>query len=824
MMNSFSYEPITFDDGLPVKLKVRRLDRLRLRWHNYPELLFVVKGSVRLYAQQSDAVLKTGQMIYIDSGEMHTLEPTDEDNLLVEMQLDSSALSPSRNRTQLSFHREQFLEEMSRDALDLREMNRMMALVVYEYDKRPKGYAQQIIGYVNMMLAWLIRYGFLVEGEESNQPNDLFYHRINAILRYMDEHYDEHLTLQEIAKHEHISYYYLSSKFTHTTGMTFREHLTRIRLQKSIAELQSTRDSLEMIAAACGFNSARSYSTLFARQYGCSPAAYREAYWKNKPLTTAAAGGESADYEVIYALLNDSVQTAATLPFWQEKRELIIDASGRNGTLNHCWAVTATCSRAADLLRSDIQSIVRRARQDIGFRYLRFHGLFSDDMMICNRDGEGKLRFNWIYVNQIFDFLVGIGLHPFLELSFMPQELASGPDTIFWYQANITPPRDMGEWAELVYRLIRHCVERYGNQEVNQWKVEVWSQPDYQGYFWTGTMEDYFALYRASAEAVKRACPEIQVGGPGITSIEYEKSDWISRFTAYCREQRVPLDFITFHVYTDRRAYSSRGGEMVPRWQPNARLLREMEKDVIRTHIASSHGAVRHFHVTEWNLSARYVFCVRDTAFMAPYVIHTLLTCDELVDSMAFWTLSDLLYEIKTPVTGFHGGMGLFHSPGIPKPSYLALTLMSKLGDQVVAKGDGWIITRQGELIQILLYHLVFLDQLAQQATDFTSEFTGNVYALFEEKPMIHYAITMKNVKNSYRLNRYEINRKNGSAYDTWSAMGAVKDLRKEEISYLVASSVPKISSGEVTANEGKIHIDAILPPHGCQLIILEPN
>lgn len=249
-----------------------------------------------------------------------------------------------------------------------------------------------------------------------------------------------------------------------------------------------------------------------------------------------------------------------------------------------------------------------------------------------------------------------------------------------------------------------------------------------------------------------------------------------------------------------------------------------MEKDVIRTHIASSHGAVRHFHVTEWNLSARHVFCVRDTAFMAPYVIHTLLTCDELVDSMAFWTLSDLLDEIKTPVAGFHGGMGLFHFLGIPKPSYLALTLMSKLGDQVVAKGDGWIITRQGELIQILLYHLVFLDQLAQQATDFTSEFTGNVYALFEEKPMIHYAITMKNVKNSYRLNRYEINRKNGSAYDTWSAMGAVKDLRKEEISYLNATSVPKISSGKVTANEGKIHIDAILPPHGCQLIILEPN
>ncbi len=823
MMNSSGYEPITFDDGLPVKLKVRRLDMLRLRWHSHPELLFVVKGSVRVYIHPSNFLLKSGQMIYIDSGEMHTLEPTDEDNLLVELQLDMDALTPGKNGPAYIFLREHFLTEMNSDALDLTEMNRMMALVVFEYDKRPKGYAQQIIGYVNMMIAWMIRYGYFTEGAEEKEKNDALYHRMNDILRYMNEHYDEHLTLQDVAEHEHLSYYYLSSSFTKTTGMTFREHLTQIRLQKSIRDLQGTRNSIEMIAAAYGFNSARSYGTQFARQYGCSPAGYREAWQEKKRKPSALRQGDPADYEVIYALLNDSIQTAAPRSMWQERREVTADMEGSGSVLHHCWSVTATCSRAADLLRTDIRTIVRRAREDIGFRYLRFHGLFSDDMMICSRDAGGRLRFNWIYADQIFDFLVSIGMHPFLELSFMPQELASGDATIFRYHANITPPRAMEEWEELVYRLIRHCVERYGCQEVSQWKAEVWSQPDYQGYFWTGTMEDYFALYSAGARAVKRACPDMQVGGPGISSIEYEKSEWIRSFTDFCRSDRVPLDFITFHVYTDRRSYSPRGSEIVPRWQPNARLLREIEKDVIQTHIRSAQGATAHFHVTEWNLSARYMFCVRDTAFMAPYVIHTLLTCDEKVDSMAFWALSDLLDEIRTPVTGFRGGMGLFHMPDIPKPSYLALCLLTRLGKEAVARGDGWIITRQGETIQILMYHLVFLDQLAQQATDFTSEFTGNVYALFEEKPMIQYAVTLQNVKESYRLTRYEINRKSGSAYDAWSAMGAMGELRKEEILYLRAAAVPKISSAEVFSKEGTLRIDAMLPPHGCQLIVLEP-
>ncbi|MBR1821911.1 MAG: AraC family transcriptional regulator [Clostridia bacterium] len=822
MINSPSYEHITFDDGLPIKVKVRRLNMLRLRWHSHPELLFVVKGSIGVYINQESCVLQTGQMMFIGSGELHTIEPAEEDNLLVEIQMDGAALTPGKNAPAYNFFRGRFLAEMQNGALDLTEMNRLMALIVYEYDKRPKGYAQQIIGYANMMIAWLIRYDYLTESTEGTDPSNQLYSRMNDILRYMYEHYDERLTLQDVAEHEHLSYYYLSSSFSKITGMTFREHLTQIRLQKSIGELCGTRNSIEMIAAAYGFNSARSYSTLFARQYGCSPAAYRESYLK-KILQPDSLDNDSADYEVIYALMNNSVQIAAPRPLWQEERELRVDVSNSAGSLNHIWSVTATCGRAADLLQKDIQEIVRRARKDIGFTYLRFHGLFSDEMMICNRDDEGRIRYNWIYVNQIFDFLLSIGMRPFLELSFMPSELASGSETVFWYRANITPPRDMAEWESLIYHLIRHCVERYGYQEVSQWKVEVWSQPDYKGYFWTGDMEDYFKLYRASALAVKRACSDLQIGGPGITSIEFEKSEWIRRFTVFCKEQQVPLDFITFHLYADRHVYSARGSEMVPRWVPNSQIPRGIERELAENHISAADGLVRQFHITEWNLSARYLFCVRDTVFMAPYVIHTLLSCAPMVDSMAFWTLSDLLNEIKMPVTAFHGGMGLFHAPGIPKPAYLALRLMHQLGNQVIAQGDGWIVTRRGELIQILMYHLVYLDQLAQQVTDFTSEFTGNVYALFEEKPMIRYEITLENMGEKYHLTRYEINRRYGSAYDVWSAMGAMSDMRREEIDYLRTASVPKLSSADIAAEDGRLCLEALLPPHGCQLIILEP-
>lgn len=824
MQDNFNYEPIVFDDGLPVKVKVRKLTMIRVRWHSHPELLFVIKGSVRVHIDQIPHLLSAGHVIGIGSGQLHTLDPVTEDNLLVGIQIDSSAFGRGKN-SHLSINNERFLKDQENGKNDFSELHRLMTLVVYEYDKRPKGYANQILGYVHGIIAWMIRYDYLSETDLDDDQGKGLSSRINSILQYMNEHYDEPLSLQDVADHEHVSYYYLSSSFKKVTGMTFRDHLTQIRLRKSMTELRNTKHSVEMIAAAYGFLSARSYSTLFAQYYGCTPKAYRDQYWKRNPRALDEnPETDSADYEPVYAMMQHNTDVTPSRRIWKEEHEITLSLAGKDTEpVRRIWSFSTSCSRAADLLRSDIQAVVRQAREEIGFRYIRFHGIFSDDLMICHRDANGALHYNWVYVNQIFDFLHDIGLKPFLELSFMPSELASGEKTVFWYHANITPPRHMEEWRALVYQLIRHCVKRYGAEEVSQWYLEVWSQPDYQNYFWAGTMEDYFLLYRHSAEAAKEACPGIRIGGPGISSIGYEKSTWIRSFTSFCRENNLPLDFVSFHMYTDRQDYSSRDGEIVPALTTRARLQRDVEADLVRTHIHSAGKSVGHFHVSEWNLSARYVFAVRDSAFMAPYIISTALSCMNLVDSLTFWTLSDLLDEIRLQPKAFHGGMGLISAHGIPKASYLALKVLNELGDLVIGRGEGWIVTKRGRSIRILLYHLVFLDQLASQATDFSSDFNGDVYTLFEEKPAMDYTITLCDTEEKYRMCRCEINRKYGSAFDVWGRMGSVSELRREEIEYLKSASVPRLSVCDVDCEDHKLVLDAMIPPNGCQLIILEP-
>src|ERR1044072_2314400 len=210
--------------------------------------------------------------------------------------------------------------------------------------------------------------------------------------------------------------------------------------------------------------------------------------------------------------------------------------------LTHFWEHTVGSDHAPVALRADWQTQLRRCRDELGFRYVRFHGLLSDDVgtLICHQE---KHLYSFFNADQIFDFLLSIGMKPFVELSFMPTALASGNKTVFNYEANVTPPKDYKQWAKLIERLVSHLVDRYGEKEVAQWFFEVWNEPNLKK-FWTGSQRDYFKLYRHTVEAIKSVSPSLKVGGPATA-----KSEWIEEFVDFCERNDVACDFVSTHHY-----------------------------------------------------------------------------------------------------------------------------------------------------------------------------------------------------------------------------------------------------------------------------------
>ena len=183
----------------------------------------------------------------------------------------------------------------------------------------------------------------------------------------------------------------------------------------------------------------------------------------------------------------------------------------KRGEVKKYWTKCVGSCHAATALREDWRRQLKKCREELGFEYVRFHGLLNDDMSVCLRNEDGFLEYSFFNIDSIFDFLLDIGMKPFIELSFMPSALASGSQTVFHYLGNITPPKDYNEWGALIGALAEHLVRRYGTEEVRKWFFEVWNEPNLKDFFWSGTMEEYFQLYKSAALAIKKVDSKLAV-------------------------------------------------------------------------------------------------------------------------------------------------------------------------------------------------------------------------------------------------------------------------------------------------------------------------
>lgn len=216
----------------------------------------------------------------------------------------------------------------------------------------------------------------------------------------------------------------------------------------------------------------------------------------------------------------------------------------KKGRFNTMFKECVGAGRANEGLRADWQQQLAILKKDCGFKYIRMHGLFTDDMGVYREDRQGNPEYNYQYTDVLFDYLLSIGIKPFVELGFMPWALSSGGQTIFWWRGNVTAPKDYNKWEAFIRNFTEHLTQRYGENEVKTWYFEVWNEPNLKGGFWTGTQDDYFKLYQSSPRAIKSVNKDYKVGGPATAG-----AAWVPETIEFCAKNNVPIDFISTHTY-----------------------------------------------------------------------------------------------------------------------------------------------------------------------------------------------------------------------------------------------------------------------------------
>lgn len=485
------------------------------------------------------------------------------------------------------------------------------------------------------------------------------------------------------------------------------------------------------------------------------------------------------------------VQGKTNKPIEVPQRVISLDFNNVKGPLNTMFKECVGAGRANEGLRADWQQQLAFVKKECGFKYIRMHGLLTDDMAVYTHDRNGNPQYNYMYIDVLFDFLQSIGMKPFVELGFMPSALASGDKTIFWWRGNVTPPRDYEKWEALIRNLTQHWTERYGEEEVKTWYFEVWNEPNLSPGFWSGTQADYFKLYAYSAKAIKSVNPSYRVGGPGTAG-----AAWESEMIDFCNKNNHPIDFISTHSYGVKQGFLDEHGNSGTVLSKDPMSV---SGDVLqsRKEIAASPMPNLELHYTEWSASYTPADPIHDSYHEAAYILEKIKQVGNAANSMSYWVFTDIFEEAGPRFTPFHGGFGLLNIQGIAKPAFYAYQYLNKLQNTELANADSrsWASKDAKGNVQLLLW-------------DFTNTHPGDsvnnqVYYIRDlpSKSKGKLKVDLSNIpEGNYALEVYKVGYRCNDAFSTYLSMGKPSQLTRQQVAQIKSQNDGSPVSKEIIA------------------------
>jgi xylan 1,4-beta-xylosidase len=483
----------------------------------------------------------------------------------------------------------------------------------------------------------------------------------------------------------------------------------------------------------------------------------------------------------------------------QQSEEITIDARASTAPFPHFWEEMFGSGRAALVLRTAYQNDLTAVKAITDLKYLRFHAILHDELGVYNEDEHGNPEYNFTYVNQIYESLIAQGVRPVVEISFMPKKLAFNPDALhpFWYKQNVSPPKSMERWDDLIRAFAQNLVEHFSIDEVAQWYFEVWNEPNID--FWGGIprKESYFDLYAHTARALKSVSPRLRVGGPATAA-----AAWVPEFLDYAAENHVPVDFVSSHGYDD---------EPVERLLGKDQPLRD--KDIIqedrtcaavakvRQQIDASPSPHLPLLWTEWNVPGKDR--LRDTPYVGPALAEAIRTCDGHVDMLSFWTFSDVFEEGGPAQRPFQGQFGLRATGGINKPSFYDFALLHQLGTERIANSShNALVTRESDgSLAIALWNLASVDEPVRSASTH------------------HVTLRIAGVAPNAAVSLQQVDEEHGNVMKTYAALGSPRYPTRAQAQQMnAASALP--APEHLALHDGILRLD--LKPNELVLLRVE--
>ncbi|OJG72067.1 hypothetical protein RV12_GL001039 [Enterococcus quebecensis] len=758
---------------------------------DYFTLFLMLSGSMNVTVGEQEYTLNTDDLLVINPRQQYQVKSEDK-NLLLSLRISKTPPTTHFKENWLPYIDCSTTDAKVKDEEKFQQLREALVHLMVAYFKKNEETELEIYQYLFTVLKHLVK-DFKKDVVPVPQIRmDLADDRMSPLLEEIQRNYDQPISLESLAEKSGLSYYHLSRSFKKQVGVTFTEYLNQIRLMHAAESLVLTSQSVIKVALNNGFSTVKNFHQVFKKQYGVTPANFRKTYSLENNQMKQTTG--SPDYQEItggaalqelakYLVEKDIEDENATIEQQLQLRLPKEQQSDYKGSKK-----IIKIGPAREGLANGVQRELCILQKDLAFDFVQFEGFCEE----TNFENDVLLVSEYILNNQWFDFLVKIQLKPMI---------------LFYLPENYIENEEVQLWCDKQLKIIRHFLNRYGRDEVNQWYFQ-WSLPKVSGIWNEGSRWGYHYFYRK----LKQLLPNCKVGLMSLRSLDDKEYRQYQEFIHEQEEQHCLPDFISFHA--DPYASPLIKDEHALRFKKYQQDILSRVKSVIAMSQTKKDSVCSNWtpelFLTDWNTLVGEGNTFSGTFFRSALILESIVELSKEVTGIAFW-LNIKVKERQTH-TREDSSLSVFLYEELRRPLFFSLRFLNHLKGELLASGDGYILTRNQGQYQLLLYNSSYLDPLYSVDTFQVQYQTKKVRVHLNELPV-----------GNYLIREYVLDKDHGGIYNDWIRVGGQAELDHELQRYLEQKIVPKFELKKEKIDSFGYELEATLTLNACQLYLFQP-
>lgn len=591
------------------------------------------------------------------------------------------------------------------------------------------------------------------------------------ILHYIQIHATENVKLNDVASTFYISKSKVVAIVKNTTGMSFHQYITNLKLAKACQLLKETSDSVTEIAFQTGFSSSSRFSQVFNKHFSISPSQYRKSH--EEKVTKVE----------------------------KENIEFSTNSVSYSSPINKLGIYVGSISQ---FVSTSFKHQLLLALKELHTKRIFINSIYYADRSKLLND---SLSLDLRYLCEAFDFITKYNLEPIIELSLFPQTISLTDNQLI----KVTAPPIITSSLTIRNRLekiLNFLYYRYSADSRKNWRFVFWYDPSKNN-----SPCKYAKFYKAVYKTVKSILPEPQFGAGS-----FNLSSNYSAFKTFCDDfiGKLPIDFITGEIN-----YSLTNSN-VNNFNDYIEVLSNKVKKYSETvNVACQRNNKTNipFIVTKYSLSSSDRDSFNDSinkgAFLLKLLSQKYLNCSELF----LYSFSDQLSSYLDTEGPLWGGNAIITRDGFPKPTYFATSLYSYVTNDKIKAGKNYVVFKINVSHFIILFYndCDLKEKYYQEAGKF---FISGSDDFYRERHVLKLSLKIKSSKKIY-MTLKRINKNWGNIQNLIKHYFDNNNLSKADIDWIRRLDVPSRERKIIKPINNYINTSITLSPGSFGLLSL---